>query len=156
MDDFSVIQMNWLQKLLYRSLLQQIFVCETTPYVPNNDNILWRLAGAENLEMWVKEKPLIMEKFEIFDDEEGRPMLKHKRLERDYCEIKKLQATTSEKRSEAGRRGAAAKWAKNGTDGNDMANGWQNLPKDKSKTKNEKQQAAVAVGRAAFEEVEEV
>src|SRR5437764_11038302 len=79
--DFIVLQMNWLQKLLYRCLLQTSFVCESAPYIPNNDDVLWILAGAENREMWQREKPLIMDKFEAFIDEQG--LLRHKRLESD-------------------------------------------------------------------------
>src|SRR5437899_2643146 len=78
--DRAVIRMSWLQRHLYRALLQAAFYCSTRPNLPDDDSELWDLAGAENPEMRQREKGLILTKFQPFVDQDGRKLLRHKRL----------------------------------------------------------------------------
>src|ERR1039458_9760233 len=63
--DVFVRGMTWLQRHFYRSLLQSMFFHNTRPYLPTDDDVLWVLAGAENLEMWLQNKTVIMKRFTI-------------------------------------------------------------------------------------------
>jgi len=53
-SDLVFQAMTPLQKLVYRCLLQRMFVCETQPYAPACDDHLWLLAGCESkLNGWI-------------------------------------------------------------------------------------------------------
>lgn len=101
--------MTWLQKLLYRCLCQRMFVCETQPYAPDDDNLLWVLAGAENKQMWLDNKDAILVKFERAEIE-GKPLWKHKRVEKDWQDVQERREQIRKIRSEAGKRGNAKRW----------------------------------------------
>src|SRR5437763_5857055 len=125
--------MNWLQKLLFRCLLQTSFVCESAPYIPNDDDVLWILAGADDREMWQREKPLIMDKFEAFIDEQGHNLLRQKRVESDYLYAAQRREELAKKRSDAGRKGAEVRWQ----NGKLMANDSYNDIDNENEIKNE-------------------
>lgn len=167
-NDFTVMQMNWLQRLLYRCLLQQAFVCETQPYVPDDDNILWILAGAESLEQWQREKALIVSKFEPFQDDQGRKLLRHKRLAEDWQRVQQTRQakaagydSKAPLRKEKASRAATARWQAENTgrcsaDANACptdATACSTMPKrqtkSKTKTKRENQTTDRSAGRLA-------
>ncbi len=111
-DDFwadrDVIAMTWLQRLLYRALLQAAFFCDTRPFLPDDDEKLWRLAGAKDLGTWRKNQEPILAKFTRFQDEAGMSLLRHKRLEEEWAHI----LGNSARASRAGEASARAKVAR--------------------------------------------
>jgi hypothetical protein len=91
--------MNFTQRHRYRALLQSAFFCSTRPYLPDDDDLLWKLADAGTKQNWLENKEPILVKFQKID-KGGKTLLNHKRLMRDW--IKLLE--NSEKQS-ARRRG---------------------------------------------------
>jgi uncharacterized protein YdaU (DUF1376 family) len=106
----KVLHLNWLQRLLYRSLLQQMFNCETRPNLPNDDSKLWKLAGAENLEMWQREKTEIVEMFVQFE-RGGQNLLRHTRVDEEWD----IMLATLENASKAGKASGEARRRAKGT-----------------------------------------
>ena len=72
-DEFQsglpVRSMNHVQKWMYKSLLQSSFFCHTSPYLPLNDKILWKLAGAGSEQEWVDNKDLVLDCFDLKPDD---------------------------------------------------------------------------------------
>ena len=101
--------MTWIQKLFYRCLCQRMFVCETQPYAPDDDNLLWVLSGAENKQMWLDNKDAILVKFERIEID-GKVLLKHKRVEEDWNDVQERRESIRKIRSIAGKRGNAKRW----------------------------------------------
>jgi hypothetical protein len=82
--DRYVINMTKLQRHFYRALLQAAFFCSTRPYLPDDDEELCTLADADNLETWQQNRKVVLRKFQPFTDGDGRKLLRHKRLDRDW------------------------------------------------------------------------
>ena len=101
--------MTWIQKLIYRCLCQRMFVCETQPYAPDDDNLLWVLSGAENKQMWLDNKDAILVRFERIEID-GKVLLKHKRVEEDWNDVQERRESLRKIRSIAGKRGNAKRW----------------------------------------------
>jgi uncharacterized protein YdaU (DUF1376 family) len=117
-EDLVVRRMTWLQKLLYRCLLQEVYVCETQPYAPSDDESLSVLSGAESLEMWLANRELILSKFESFE-RDNVTLLRHKRLEADWQQVNRERQEKdseweagAEERREQARKAARARWQK--------------------------------------------
>jgi uncharacterized protein YdaU (DUF1376 family) len=107
--DFSLDEqvahgMDWLQRHLYRTLLQKAYHCSTRPYLPISDDNLWLLADAGSKERWLANKDQVMVKF-FKATVDGIELWAHKRLLRDW-DLLKQHAT---KKSHAGREGGFAK-----------------------------------------------
>jgi uncharacterized protein YdaU (DUF1376 family) len=96
--------MNWLQRHLYRALLQSMFYCSTRPYLPDNDGDLWLLADAENLEMWRANKAPILALFEKVEID-GENLLRNKRVLEDWNKLVEIR----ERMGELGQRSAAVR-----------------------------------------------
>jgi hypothetical protein len=62
--DRLVQRMNPTQRWMYRQLLQTAWWCDWRPDLPNDDDELWLMAGAESLKQWQHGKPLILKKYE--------------------------------------------------------------------------------------------
>jgi hypothetical protein len=99
--------MTWLQRHLYRALLQAAFYSSTRPYLPNSDDELWILADAGTKQNWIDNKDAILVKFQEKTLKGDVKVLSHKRLMRDW--IKLIQG--SEKQSQR-RRGKTTKRGK--------------------------------------------
>jgi hypothetical protein len=95
--------MTWMQRHLYRALLQAAFYCSTRPYLPTSDDELWILADAGTKENWLENKSAIMAKFQL-TKLKGVEVWSHRRLMRDW--IKLLEY--SEKQSNRRRKDRAA------------------------------------------------
>ena len=80
--DVFVRGMTWLQRHLYRALLCASFFHGTRPYLPNDDDVLWVLAGAESLEMWQQNKTTILRRFTVC--EHNPNLLENKRVTADW------------------------------------------------------------------------
>jgi uncharacterized protein YdaU (DUF1376 family) len=78
--------MTFMQRHLYRALLQAAFYCSTRPYVPNNDDELWKLADAGSLDNWMQNKAAILVKFQEIEVK-GVKVFSHKRLMRDWRKL---------------------------------------------------------------------
>jgi uncharacterized protein YdaU (DUF1376 family) len=81
--DQVVQSMNNVERWMYRTLLQQAFFCSTRPYLPNDHEQLWRLAGCANRKQWDKCNSLVLTKFSKIQ-RRGQDLLKQKRLELDW------------------------------------------------------------------------
>jgi Protein of unknown function (DUF1376) len=79
----GVQYMTSLEAWMYRTLLQKAFFCPTRPYLPDDDNVLWRMAGCENKEQWKENKRAVLKNFQKFS-ENGQKLLKQARLEIDW------------------------------------------------------------------------
>ena len=99
--DVFVRGMTWLQRLLYRSLLQAMFFHNTRPYLPTDDDVLWVLAGAESPEMWEQNKAKILKRFNVCEHDAN--LLEQKRVTADWQTL--INART--KMAELGQKSAA-------------------------------------------------
>ena len=103
-DEQVAYGMDWLQRHLYRTLLQKAYHCSTRPYLPTSDDQLWLLADAGTKDRWMENKSAIMGKFQLVDID-GEERWAHKRLLRDWA----LLTEHHEKKVKAGRNGGHAK-----------------------------------------------
>lgn len=101
--------MTAIQRWMYRTLLQQAWVCPVRPYLPNDNTRLWRLAGCDSIEQWLESSGPILSCFSvgILGSEE---VLIHPVLVNDW----ETALEKSGKMSERGRRAAAASLAARG------------------------------------------
>jgi hypothetical protein len=68
-SSWSVIQMTKMQRYCYRNLLERAWDADTVPFLPNDDEQLWRLADCDSLEHWLNEiKPVVINRFEATID----------------------------------------------------------------------------------------
>jgi hypothetical protein len=104
--DRYVISMTKLQRHFYRALLQAAFFCSTRPHLPDDDEELSLLADADDVEVWKRNRQAVLRKFEPFTDDDGRELLRHRRLERDW---EQLIAGVEQKRRGGKARHARAK-----------------------------------------------
>lgn len=89
--------MNWMQRHLYRALLQAAFHCSTRPYLPTSDDELWILADAGTKENWLENKSAIMVKFQLVKVK-GVEFWSHKRLMRDWIKLLEYSEKQSKRR----------------------------------------------------------
>jgi uncharacterized protein YdaU (DUF1376 family) len=91
-DEQVAYGMDWLQRHLYRTLLQKALVCSNRPYLPTSDDQLWLLADAGSKERWIENKPAIMVKFQLINID-GVELWSHKRLVRDWKKLVSIEMT---------------------------------------------------------------
>jgi hypothetical protein len=103
-DEQVAYGMDWVQRHLYRTLLQKAFICSTRPYLPTSDDQLWLLADAGSKERWLENKTAIMVKFQPITID-GVELWSHRRLMRDWTKL--IEYTNG--RAKAGRAGGLAK-----------------------------------------------
>lgn len=85
--DRDVILLTWLQRHLYRALLLSAFYCDTRPFLPADDSQLWKFADAGSLETWTENRSAILAKFTAFEDEDGKKLLRNKRLDEEWAHL---------------------------------------------------------------------
>lgn len=103
-SDVFVRGMTALQRWMYRSLLQASFFHTTRPFLPNDDRILWVLAGCENRQQWLDNKSEILERFTAVD---GQPnLLENKRVTADWNKLRDFRDKMSELGSKGGQAAA--------------------------------------------------
>jgi hypothetical protein len=81
--DMGVRAMTALQRWIYRTLLQTSFFCATRPYLPNNNNQLWVLAGCVDKQQWMENKRPVMAMF-TRETVDGHRLLFRKRVLEDW------------------------------------------------------------------------
>lgn len=94
--DLSVRSMTPVQRWIYSALLRAAFFCSTRPYLPNNDDLLWVLAGCESKEQWLTNKASVLRCF----SSSGRKLLENKRVTTDWdnlMAVRKRMAKLSKK-----------------------------------------------------------
>jgi hypothetical protein len=89
--------MTWMQRHLYRALLQAAFYCSTRPFLPTSDDELWILADAGTKENWLENKGAILVKFQLIKVK-GNEMWSHKRLMRDWIKLLEYSEKQSKRR----------------------------------------------------------
>src|SRR5271157_140352 len=96
-----------LQRGMYRTLLQQMFVCTTRPYLPAEDSELWILADCESEARWLENKAALLPLF-YETEHDGRAALGQTRVTEDWnAYIGKRQSAV-----DRGHRGGVASVAK--------------------------------------------
>lgn len=102
LSDVRVRGLTCVQRWMYRTLLQAAFFHSTRPYLPNDDRILWVLAGCESIEQWRANKEFVLE---LFTPENESKLLGNKRVIEDWQRLEESR----EKMAELGRKSAAVK-----------------------------------------------
>ena len=110
--DVFVRGMTWLQRLLYRSLLCAAFFHNTRPYLPTDDDVLWVLAGAENLEMWLQNKTVIMKRFTVCSHDPN--LLEQNRVLKDWNRVQDALTASREYGRNGGLKSAASRGGQGG------------------------------------------
>lgn len=105
--DIRVRKMTVVQRWMYKTLLQEAWVCSTRPHLPDSDDDLWMLADCESEEQWQENKTAVLRMFEKVQID-GVSLLVHKRIQSDWERLLEKR----EIKSEAGRVGAAARHSK--------------------------------------------
>jgi uncharacterized protein YdaU (DUF1376 family) len=86
-SDRQVQRLPYPARRLYRVLLQAAFTCPTRPYLPANDEELYLLAEADDLEYWSLHKGPVLKMFTPFKGKDGEDLLERKRLTRDWQQM---------------------------------------------------------------------
>ena len=102
--DPDVRYMTAVQRWMYRTLCQEAFFCTTRPYLPDNDDQLWKLAGCESRKQWMQNKQVVRAMFvPIVID--GQKLLSRKRIVEDWAKLQDFR----QKQSDKGKKSAAAR-----------------------------------------------
>lgn len=75
-------RLNYIQKWMYRSLLQSAFYHPTRPFLPLDDETLWVLAGARDLEHWIENKASVLKCFQYHPTDPS--LIRHDRVCHDW------------------------------------------------------------------------
>lgn len=103
-SDVQVQYMKPIQRWMYRQLCQVAWDCETRPNLPDDDGLLWMLAGCESREQWEENKSPVRAMFTAARIND-RAVLTRKRLLDDWS---RLEEKRNQMR-ELGRKGGKAK-----------------------------------------------
>lgn len=103
LGDLYVRAMTPLQRWMYRTLLQASFFHSTRPYLPDDDNLLWMLAGCENKQQWLNNMDPVRAMFTPLE-EAGVRLIGQKRVVSDWERL----LDKRELHAELGRRGGEA------------------------------------------------
>jgi len=119
-DDFSgnikVRFMTPAQRWMYRTLLCSAFFESTRPHLPDDDSVLWMIAGCESQEQWNENKEPVRAMF--FQIRDGRrKLLGHPRLVSDWNALVKTRLDWIEKSRKGGAASAQAKVEQRSTTG---------------------------------------
>jgi uncharacterized protein YdaU (DUF1376 family) len=106
--DVLVQSMNHLQRWMYMSLLHQAFFYSTRPYLPDDDEILWRLAGCPNRMMWEENSSDVKAMF-VKTEIDGVKLLEHKRVVEDYERVMNKRQEMHDRAVRGGRASAQAR-----------------------------------------------
>jgi hypothetical protein len=93
--DVDVQVLTPMQRWMYRTLLQKAFVCSTRPFPPDDDSILWKLAGCPSIAFWNQHKGPVREMF-FPRDIDGVQVLFRQRLADDWAKLQVIRNTNRE------------------------------------------------------------
>lgn len=105
--DQFVRAMKSMERWMFRTLLQQAFFCSTRPYLPDDEDQLWMLAGCDYREQWDENKTRVLKMFSKIQ-RRGVHLLKQKRVELDFRRERKHR----QKLASNGHKGGKATQAK--------------------------------------------
>lgn len=88
--------MNNVQRWMCRTLLQQAFICDTRPYLPDNDDDLWLFADCKDKTEWIKNKDKVLKMFRR-EEVEGVSVLINDQIADDYSKFMRKQLDSEEK-----------------------------------------------------------
>ncbi len=103
LSDLFVRHMTCVQRWMYRTLLQSTFFSSVRPNLPDDDNVLWMLAGCESKQQWLENMSVIRERF-TSEEIRGQKVLTNKRVQADWRRL----STRRKELSEQGHRGGKA------------------------------------------------
>src|SRR5690348_4243565 len=89
-EDFDYQALGYLQKWMYRTLCQKAFVCSERPDLPDDDSILWKLAGCPDRKYWEQHKRAVKKMFKT-EVVGGVKVLWRTRLRSDWDEIQRIR-----------------------------------------------------------------
>ncbi len=93
-SDECVRAMNPIPRWMYRTLLQSAFFCSCRPYLPDDDNVLWILAGCGDREQWEAHKAQVLSSFDRLEID-GKKLLGQKRLIADWERLQLIREAAS-------------------------------------------------------------
>lgn len=93
LSDVYVRGMTSVQKWAYRALLQSSFFQSTRPYIPDDDEVLWVLAGCESIGQWRENRSIVLARFGL-RTESG--LIGNKRVVEDWDKLLETRARMSE------------------------------------------------------------
>jgi hypothetical protein len=108
LSDETVRFMTYIQRWMYRALLQSAFICSTRPFLPSDDKVLWVLAGCKSEAQWREHSVGIRSAFTVIDVD-GKKLLSQKRLCEEWERITKERKRLA-LLSKAGVKGNALRW----------------------------------------------
>lgn len=94
--DLRVRYMKPTQRHFYRALIIQSFYCGERPYLPDNDDMLWMLADANDKEHWMEHAPVVRSMFTpvVIDDV---PLLSHGKILREWKNTEQMYSGKSKR-----------------------------------------------------------
>jgi hypothetical protein len=84
-SSFPFRGMTHIQRWMYRTLLQSAFFYRTSPYLPNDDKVLWVLSGAESIQQWLENKEAVLGAFN--ESSENGQLISHHRVIADWKRV---------------------------------------------------------------------
>ena len=100
--DVRVRYMKPMQRHLYRALIIQSFYCNTRPYLPDDDDILWMLADADSKEHWTQHAETVRGMFKP-TEVDGVKLLCHGKVLREWENTVKMYSGKSAERNQIAR-----------------------------------------------------
>jgi uncharacterized protein YdaU (DUF1376 family) len=82
--DVYVRAMTPAQRWMYRTVLQASFFVTSRPRLPNDDNQLWTLAGCASKREWLRNKSVVIARFNIVEID-GVQYIENKRVLKDWA-----------------------------------------------------------------------
>jgi hypothetical protein len=104
--DIFVMAMKPAQRWMYQTLLHEAFDYATRPYLPDDDNILWMLAGCESKKQWDQNKDVVRARFTPVKIQ-GADLLSQKRLLEDWARLGQARQSRHEAAKIGGKASAA-------------------------------------------------
>jgi len=100
--DIFVRTMTSIQRWMYTTLLHEAFFYSTRPDLPDDDDLLWRLAGCETREQWDSNKDVVRARFQADTTSAGAAVLWQPRLRADWQRVQDSRAKRSERAQKGG------------------------------------------------------
>lgn len=100
--DRHVRAMTYIQRWMYCFLLHESFYSDERPYLPDDDNVLWALAGCKSKAQWTENMVAVRAMF-VSIIVKGKRLLQHKRVSADwktYSEEQKAKSDAAKKTNE--------------------------------------------------------
>jgi hypothetical protein len=104
-SDIDVRTMTWLEKYIYKGLLTNAWTYSTRPDLPTDPNVLWKLAGCKDKQMWEENCSVPLEKFSK-ENREDQEVYYQNRLRKDWSKLVEKRESLSQR----GKAGGNTRW----------------------------------------------